>query len=75
MDPRLNSKEFYTLKEVVERLRISLSTASRRLKESKEAPWNYAVKIGRRVLIPVEAIQASKLPEYKPKLKIIGGTE
>jgi len=56
------NKIFLTVAETCILLRVSSSTAARRLREGKQIPWSEAKKIGNRILIPVESL--NRLPNY-----------
>ena len=55
-------KKYYTIKETCRILGVSASTAARGLKEGKIMPWTAAVRVGRKVYIPAEAVY--KLTSY-----------
>jgi hypothetical protein len=61
-----NKTYFYTIKETADILRISPSSASRRLREGKEMPWMEAKRVGNKVIIPADAVK--QLKPYKAVL-------
>jgi len=58
----MSTPQFYTVQEVCEILRISPSSAARGLRAGKDLPWTAARKIGRKVIIPIQAID--NIPNY-----------
>ena len=54
--------QYFTITDTCKLLHISLSTARRGLFANKSKPWTSAVRVGRRVLMPLAAL--SQLVPY-----------
>ena len=66
----VDSKVYFTLRETINILSISKSTAMRGLKAQKLQPWISALRVSsRRILIPAQAVY--NLKKYEPKQKVV----